>query len=141
MLLWRGNCFRITHFQSQNHCFNKLTWFSAKIIPTKLKGGGVVEKLFGRIPFEQHFSYAEASLNPNTSKKHPKYLFCLCLWKREIVGICGKKVEQKVLVCFWQNLLLSSVLCEIWYYLILWFQPCRLKACFAKIWVMKPHST
>ena len=38
----------------------------------------LVEKLFGRIPFEQHFSYAEASLNPNTSKLVNISFVCVC---------------------------------------------------------------
>ena len=38
----------------------------------------MVEKLFGRIPFEQHFSYAEASLNPNTSKLVNISFVCVC---------------------------------------------------------------
>ena len=53
--------------------------FRQKLFPQSLRGeGGVVEKLFGRIPFEQHFSYAEASLNPNTSKLVNISFVCVC---------------------------------------------------------------
>ena len=53
------------HFQSQNRCFKKLTVFRRKLLPQSvrlLEGGGGIEKLFGRIPFEQQFSCAGASL-------------------------------------------------------------------------------